>query len=58
MKCHLTYSNKHTAASMKYQAMELGAPDNVTIPFVLNERFHSFLQAKERLLGNEVIRII
>nr|WP_235610975.1 hypothetical protein [Candidatus Enterovibrio luxaltus] len=43
---------------MKHQAIKLTTPDNVTRPFVLNERFQSFHKEKEQLFRNKVIRII
>ncbi|ATF10479.1 hypothetical protein BTN50_2070 [Candidatus Enterovibrio altilux] len=38
--------------------MGLTTPDNVTKPFVLNERFRSYNQKKEQFFENEVIRIV
>ncbi|ATF09088.1 hypothetical protein BTN50_0561 [Candidatus Enterovibrio altilux] len=37
--------------------MVLTTPDNVTQPFVLDERLHPFYQ-KNKKFGNKVIRII
>nr|WP_161492908.1 hypothetical protein [Candidatus Enterovibrio luxaltus] len=42
MKCYLICSNRPTVELTPYQVMVLTPPDNVTKPFVLNERFQSF----------------
>ncbi|ATF10458.1 hypothetical protein BTN50_2049 [Candidatus Enterovibrio altilux] len=43
---------------MKYQAIMLTTPDNITKLFALSEWFQSSHQDKKILLGNEVIRIL
>ncbi|WP_190321909.1 hypothetical protein [Candidatus Enterovibrio altilux] len=41
MKYYLTFANRLTEKSMKYQTIVLMTPSNITQPFELNEYFYS-----------------
>nr|WP_263363234.1 hypothetical protein [Candidatus Enterovibrio luxaltus] len=58
VQCYLTYSNQFVEKLLKYQAMRLTTPDNITKLFTLNERLHSSHQEGKQLFWKEVIRAI